>query len=42
MAMPAYYLARQSVKAYEQLMNEQQLFVQNASHEMKTPIASFY
>lgn len=41
MAMLAYYLARQSVKAYEQLMNEQQLFVQNASHEMKTPIASF-
>ncbi len=41
MVMLAYYLARQSVKAYEQLMNEQQLFVQNASHEMKTPIASF-
>ena len=41
MVVIAYYLARQSVKAYEQLMNEQQLFVQNASHEMKTPIASF-
>lgn len=41
MIMLAYYLARQSVKAYEQLMNEQQLFVQNASHEIKTPIASF-
>ncbi|HCX2620462.1 TPA: HAMP domain-containing histidine kinase [Staphylococcus aureus] len=41
MIMLAYYLARQSVKVYEQLMNEQQLFVQNASHEIKTPIAFF-
>ncbi|HCX2970798.1 signal transduction histidine kinase ArlS [Staphylococcus aureus] len=41
MIMLAYYLARQPVKVYEQLMNEQQLFVQNASHEIKTPIAFF-
>lgn len=36
----AYYLARRPVIVYEKLMEEQQTFVQNASHEMKTPIAS--
>lgn len=36
----AYYLAQRPIKVYEQLMQDQRLFIQNASHEMKTPIAS--
>lgn len=36
----AYYLAQRPIKVYEQLMHDQRLFIQNASHEMKTPIAS--
>lgn len=36
----AYYLAQRPIKVYEQLMQEQRVFIQNASHEMKTPIAS--
>lgn len=40
MMVMAYYLARRPVKVYEQLMQEQQTFIQNASHEMKTPVGS--
>lgn len=36
----AYYLAQRPIHIYEQLMQDQRLFIQNASHEMKTPIAS--
>lgn len=36
----AFYFARRPVKVYEQLMQEQQTFIQNASHEMKTPVGS--
>ncbi|WP_105986875.1 sensor histidine kinase [Staphylococcus chromogenes] len=36
----AYYLAARPVRIYEQLMQDQRLFIQNASHEMKTPMAS--
>ncbi|MGV3225476.1 sensor histidine kinase, partial [Staphylococcus hyicus] len=36
----AYHLAQRPIKVYEQLIQEQRVFIQNASHEMKQPIAS--
>lgn len=40
MIFMAYYLAKRPILVYQKLMEEQRLFVQNASHEMKTPVAS--
>ncbi|KAA1039563.1 HAMP domain-containing histidine kinase [Macrococcus equipercicus] len=36
----AYYLAIKPVRAYELMLERHRVFIQNASHEMKTPLAS--
>lgn len=36
----AYYLAIKPIRAYEEMLQEHQTFIQNTTHEMKTPIAS--
>ncbi|MGV2929089.1 HAMP domain-containing sensor histidine kinase [Macrococcus capreoli] len=36
----AYYLAIKPIRAYEEMLRSHQTFLQNTTHEMKTPIAS--
>ncbi|MDT3995228.1 HAMP domain-containing sensor histidine kinase, partial [Mammaliicoccus fleurettii] len=36
----AYYIAIKPVRAYEEMLDQHKAFIQNASHELKTPIAS--
>lgn len=36
----AYYLAIKPIRAYEEMLKAHQTFIQNTTHEMKTPIAS--